>query len=55
MTKDYPQPSVKSTEMRLEENCPFPQDYKCGVCENGKSEAEFTHQSTETLHKPWQN
>ena len=55
MTKDYPQPSAKLTEMRLEENCPFPQDCKCGVYGNGKYAAESTHQSTETLLKPWLN
>ena len=55
MTKDYPQPSAKLTEMHLEENCPFPQDYKCGVYANGKYAAESTHPSTATLHKQWLN
>jgi hypothetical protein len=51
MTKAYPQPSAKWTETRLEENCPYPQDFKCGVYENGKSEAESTHPPTETFLK----
>ena len=31
MTKDYPQPSVKLTEMHSEENCPLPHVCRCGV------------------------
>ena len=50
--KDYPQPSVKLTETHSEENYPYPQDYKCGVFENGKYAAEYTHPSTETSPKP---
>ena len=42
-------------ETHSEENCPFPQGYRCGAYENGKYEAESTHPSTETLHKPWLN
>jgi hypothetical protein len=55
MTKDYQQPSAKSTETHSEENYHNLQDYKCGDYENGKSDAEFTHQLTETLHKQCQN
>ncbi len=36
MTKAYPQPLAKWTEMRLEENCLYLQDCRCGVFANGK-------------------
>jgi hypothetical protein len=48
MTKAYPQPLAKLTEMLSEENCPYPQGSKCGVLGNGKYAAEYTHPSIET-------
>ena len=36
MIKDYPQPSVKLTEMHSGESCHYPQDYRCGVLGSGK-------------------
>jgi hypothetical protein len=52
MIKDYPPSSVKWTETPADENYPNPQDYRCGAYENGKSEAEYTHQLTATSLKP---
>ena len=55
MTKDYPQPSAKLTEMHSEENFPLQLGCKCGALGNGKYAVECTHPSTETLLKPWVN
>jgi hypothetical protein len=51
MIKDYLQLLAKWTAMHSEENCPNLHVFRCGVYENGKSEAESTHPPTETFLK----
>jgi hypothetical protein len=51
MIKDYPPLSAKWIETPADENCHNPQDCRCGAYENGKSEAECTHQLIATLPK----